>query len=162
MLLGAVTVLNAPFELYQFDCSGIIQNSDAFELCTALLTMKFVKKTDDFYSFGQTSDLNSIPNNSKPKEVKQFMNVLKEIKRKIAAYLRVHFNNTISVSCSKYDNGGNVFRNIVLKTKIKFRILANDWLVVRWGSKDFPSVQLSLNTYCKNICMCLYVYCSLI
>jgi len=96
--------------------------------------MTFTKKTCDLYSFDQTLDLNSIPNSSKPREVQQFMDMLKEIKKKVADYLRVHFNNTISVCCSKYDNGGNVFRNIVLKTKIKFRILANDWLVVLWRS----------------------------
>jgi len=110
-LLGAVIKLHAPFELYQFDCSGIIPNSDAFKLRTALLTMTFTKKTCDLYSFDQTSDLNSIPNSSKPKEVQKFMDVLKEIKKKVAAYLQTHFNNTISVCCSKYDTGGNVFKN---------------------------------------------------
>jgi len=88
--------------------------------------MPFIKRTSDIYSFGQTPCLNSIPNNCKPKEVQQFMDVLEEIKKKVSVYLQMHFNNINSVCGSRYDNGGNIFRNIILKTKVKFRILAND------------------------------------
>lgn len=45
----------------------------------------------------------------KPKEVKQFLILLKEIKQKIATYLGKQFNSTISVSCSRYEHGGNFF-----------------------------------------------------
>lgn len=87
----------------------MIQNSDAFKLRTALLTMHFKKKSCDLYSFGQSPDFNRISNNQKPKEVQQFLEVLKGIKQKVATYLNKTFNNIISVSCSKYDNGGNIF-----------------------------------------------------
>lgn len=51
-----------------------------------------------------------MPNNEKPREILQILDVLRGIKQNIAAYLNKQFNRTISVSCSKYDRGGNFFR----------------------------------------------------
>lgn len=108
-LPDAVTKLQAPFDIYQFDCSTMIPNCDVFELRTALLTMSFKKISCDLYSFDQSPDLNRISNSLMPKEVQQFMHVLKEIKQKVANYLKLQFNEEISVCCSKYDKGGIFF-----------------------------------------------------
>jgi hypothetical protein len=88
----------------------MISNTDAFKLRNALLTMKFKKKSCDLYSFGQSPDFNLLPRNQKPKEVLQFLELLQKIKEKISIYLEKKFNKTISVSCSKYDNGGNLYQ----------------------------------------------------
>lgn len=85
----------------------MIPNSDAFKLRSALLTMKFKKKSCDLYSFSQSSDFIRSSNMKKPKEVEHFLHVLKKIKQNIADYLGRKFNKTISASCSKYDHGGN-------------------------------------------------------
>lgn len=100
--------MDAPFDVYKFDCKNVIQNADAFRLRTALLTMNFKKKSCDLYSFSQSPDFNRISNNQKPNEVIQFLEVLKEIKKNVATYLNKTFNNVTSVSCSKYDHGGNL------------------------------------------------------
>lgn len=87
----------------------MIQNSDVFKLRTALLSMKFKKKSCDLYSFHQSPDFYRIANSQRPKEVQQFLEVLREIKMKVERFLAKEFNLSISVSCSKYDNGGNNF-----------------------------------------------------
>lgn len=110
-LLDGVTKLKTPFDVYKFDCEGMISNSDAFKLRTALLTMQFKQKSCDLYSFSQSGDFYKLPIKDRPKEVQQFLVILKEIKQKIAAYLGKRFNKTISVSCSKYDLGGNFLLN---------------------------------------------------
>jgi len=88
----------------------MISNADAFKLREALLTMTFKKKSCDLYSFSQSPDFIRSTRLKKPKEVEQFLILLKIIKNKIATYLKKNFNNTISASCSKYDRGGNFFR----------------------------------------------------
>lgn len=108
-LTDRVTKLETPFDIYKFDCKDMISNSDAFKLRTALLTMKFKKKSCDLYSFSQSPDFNRIQKDLRPKEVQQFLEILVEIKKKVAAYLKKTFNNTTSVSCSKYDHGGKFF-----------------------------------------------------
>lgn len=80
----------------------------------ALLTMQFKKKSCDLYSFDQSLDLSRIDSSSKPEEVQQFMDVLSEIKQKVATYLNLRFNETISICCSKYDKGGNLFLKVQL------------------------------------------------
>lgn len=87
----------------------MISNAEAFKLREALLTMTFKKKSCDLYSFSQSSDFIRSTRLKKPKEVEQFLILLKFIKKKIATYLDKKFNNTISASCSKYDRGGNFF-----------------------------------------------------
>lgn len=69
--------------------------------------MQFKKKSCDLYSFGQSPDFFKIKNNQKPRELRQFLDTLKVIKEKISQYLEKEFNDVISVSCSKYDHGGN-------------------------------------------------------
>lgn len=88
----------------------MISSTDAFNLRTALLTMKFKKKSCDLYSFSQSPDFNLIPRIQKPREVQHFLELLKGIKGNISSYLGKKFNKTISVSCSKYDNGGNLYQ----------------------------------------------------
>lgn len=104
----SVRKLDTPFDVYKFDCKGIIKNSDAFKLRKSLLKMPFKKKSCDLYSFGQSADFFKIKNNQRPQEIQQFLNILKTIKQKIANHLGKKFNNVISVSCSKYDHGGNL------------------------------------------------------
>lgn len=87
----------------------MISNAQAFKLREALLTMTFKKKSCDLYSFSQSPDFMRSTKLKKPKEVEQFLILLKIIKNKIAKYLKKNFNNTISVSCSRYDRGGNFF-----------------------------------------------------
>lgn len=101
--------MESPFDLYKFDCKNMIPNSEAFKLREALLTMQFKKRSCDLYSFSQSSDFYRISNNEKPIAVQQLLEVLLELKQKISAYLEQTFNNTISVSCSKYENGGKYF-----------------------------------------------------
>lgn len=109
--LDAVTKLDTPFDVFKFDCKDMISNSEAFKLRQALLTMTFKKKSCDLYSFSQSSDFIRSTNIKKPKEVEQFLIFLEKIKQNIATYLGKTFNNMISVSCSKYDHGGNFFFN---------------------------------------------------
>lgn len=109
MFLDEVTKLNAPYDIYKFDCKDMISNSDAFKLRTALLTMKFKKKSCDLYSFEQSPDFYRITDDEKPKEVQQFLSVLAEVKTKIASFLGKTFNQTTSVSCSMYNQGGKIF-----------------------------------------------------
>lgn len=104
----SVRKLETPFDVYKFDCKGVIKNSDAFKLRKSLLKMPFKKKSCDLYSFGQSADFFKIKNNQRPQEIQQFLNILKVIKQNIAKLLGKTFNNVISVSCSKYDHGGNV------------------------------------------------------
>lgn len=85
----------------------MIPNADAFKLRNALLSMRFKKKSCDLYSFSQSPDLYRVENTRKPIEVQQFLEVLEEIKVKLSVFLSKEFNQTISVSCSKYDEGGN-------------------------------------------------------
>lgn len=85
----------------------MISNFDAFKLRAALLKMQFKRKSCDLYSFSQSGDFYKLLIKDRPKEVQRFLDVLKEIKQNIAAYLGKRFNKTISVSCSKYDLGGN-------------------------------------------------------
>lgn len=106
-ILDAVTKLVAPYDIYKLDCKDLIPNSEAFKLRSALLAMKFKKKSCDLYSFSQSADFMKISNNQKPREVQQLLEVIREIKQKVATYLKRKFNKTISVSCSKYDHGGN-------------------------------------------------------
>jgi len=87
----------------------MISNSEAFKLRQALITMTFKKKSCDLYSFSQSSDFIRSTNIKKPKEVEQFLIFLEKIKQNIATYLGKTFSNMISVSCSKYDHGGNFF-----------------------------------------------------
>lgn len=88
----------------------MIKSADAFKLRTALLTMKFKKKSCDLYSFSQSPDFNLIPNSQKPIEVQRFLDILQKIKENISSYLEKEFTPTISVSCSKYDTGGNLYQ----------------------------------------------------
>jgi len=87
----------------------MISNAEAFKLREALLTMTFKKKSCDLYSFSQSPDFIRSTRLKKPKEVEQFLALLKIIKQNIATYLGKTFNNTISASCSKYDHGGRLF-----------------------------------------------------
>lgn len=93
--------------MYEYDCHNVIPNAEAFKLRNALLSMKFKKKSCDLYSFGQSPDFYRVENSQKPIEVQQFLEVLEEIKMKLSVFLSKQFNQTISVSCSKYDKGGN-------------------------------------------------------
>lgn len=84
----------------------MIPINEAFKLRNALLTMSFKKRSCDLYSFSQSSDFYRISNKEKPIAVQQLLEILVEIKQKVSTYLGLTFNNTISVSCSKYDSGG--------------------------------------------------------
>lgn len=92
----------------------MISNAEAFKLREALLTMTFKKKSCDLYSFSQSPDFIRSTRLKKPKEVEQFLVLLKQIKQNIATYLGKTFNNTISASCSKYDHGGKLFFVLIL------------------------------------------------
>jgi len=87
----------------------MISNAEAFKLREALLTMKFKQKSCDLYSFSQSSDFIRSTRLRKPKEVEQFLVLLKIFKQNIANYLGKTFNDMISASCSKYDRGGIFF-----------------------------------------------------
>lgn len=87
----------------------MIPNSEAFKLREALLRMHFKKRSCDLYSFSQSLDLNTISTNERPIAVQQFIEVVGEIKEKISTFLGLTFNNAISISCSKYDQGGKYF-----------------------------------------------------
>lgn len=94
----------------------MISNAEAFKLREALLTMTFKKKSCDLYSFSQSPDFIRSTRLKKPKEVEQFLVLLKTIKQNIANYLGKTFNNTISASCSKYDHGGRLFCFVLIFT----------------------------------------------
>lgn len=106
-MLDAVTKLEAPFDIYKFDCKEMIPNSEAFKLRKALLSMKFKKKFCDLYSFSQSGDFLRLSNNQRPREVNSLLNVIRGIKQSVATYLNKQFTRSMSVSCSKYDRGGN-------------------------------------------------------
>lgn len=107
-LSDLVVQTTEPFEIYKLDCKTMISNADAFKLRAALLTMKFKKKSCDLYSFSQSADFNLIPRSQKPKEVLRFLDILSTIKENVSSYLKMKFSETPSVSCSKYDHGGNL------------------------------------------------------
>lgn len=110
-----VKKLETPFDVYKLDCKGIIKNSDAFKLRKSLLKMPFKKKSCDLYSFGQSADFFKIKANQRSQEIQQFLNILKGIKQNISKHLGKKFNNVISVSCSKYDHGGNLLLIVCFK-----------------------------------------------
>jgi len=139
----AVTKLDTPFDVFKFDCKGMITNSEAFKLRQALLTMMFKKKSCDLYSFSQSSDFIRSTNLKKPKEVEQFLIFLEEIKQKIANYLGKTFNNMISASCSKYDHGDYLLchDDRVDDRSVAFIYYLNyDWLPEWGGTLDVYSV----------------------
>lgn len=107
-ILDGVTKLEAPFDIYKFDCKAMIPNSEAFKLRKALLEMRFKKKTCDLYSFSQSGDFLKLPQPQRPVEVNQLLDVIRGVQRNVAIYLNKQFNNSLSVSCSKYDRGGNI------------------------------------------------------
>uniref|UniRef100_A0A2H8TJ70 uS12 prolyl 3-hydroxylase n=1 Tax=Melanaphis sacchari TaxID=742174 RepID=A0A2H8TJ70_9HEMI len=138
-----VTKLDAPFDVFKFDCRGIISTTEAFKLRDALLKMTFKKKSCDLYSFSQSSDFIRSPNLEKPKEVEQFLIFLKEIKQNIATYLGKKFNSMISASCSKYDRGDYLLchDDRVDDRSVAFIYYLNyDWLPEWGGTLDVYSV----------------------
>ncbi|XP_029344824.1 uncharacterized protein LOC100575121 isoform X1 [Acyrthosiphon pisum] len=139
----AVTKLNTPFDVFKLDCRNMISNAEAFKLREALLTMTFKKKSCDLYSFSQSSDFIRSTRLKKPKEVEQFLSLLKIIKNKIATYLKKNFNNMISVSCSKYDRGDYLLchDDRVDDRSVAFIYYLNyDWLPEWGGTLDVYSV----------------------
>lgn len=139
----AVTKLNTPFDVFKLDCRDMISNADAFKLREALLTMTFKKKSCDLYSFSQSPDFIRSTRLKKPKEVEQFLILLKIIKNKIATYLKKNFNNTISASCSKYDRGDYLLchDDRVDDRSVAFIYYLNyDWLPEWGGTLDVYSV----------------------
>lgn len=101
-----VQKLDAPFDIYKFDCKDVISVTDALKLREALLTMNFKKKSCDLYSFSQSADFKRLASDQIPEELKRYLSILDMIKQRIAVYLKKKFNKMISVSCSKYDQGG--------------------------------------------------------
>ncbi|CAI6367906.1 unnamed protein product [Macrosiphum euphorbiae] len=139
----AVTKLNTPFDVFKLDCREMISNAQAFKLREALLTMTFKKKSCDLYSFSQSPDFMRSTKLKKPKEVEQFLILLKIIKNKIAKYLKKNFNNTISVSCSRYDRGDYLLchDDRVDDRSVAFIYYLNyDWLPGWGGTLDVYSV----------------------
>ncbi|XP_050436203.1 prolyl 3-hydroxylase OGFOD1 isoform X2 [Adelges cooleyi] len=143
-----VTKLDAPYDIYKLDCKNIISNSDAFKLRSALLTMKFKKKSCDLYSFGQSPDFYRISNKDKPDEVQQFLLVLAEMKKKIATFLEKTFNKTTSVSCSMYNHGDYLLchDDRVDDRSVAFIYYLNyDWLNEWGGTLDVYSIDENYN-----------------
>ncbi|VVC45023.1 Hypothetical protein CINCED_3A023091 [Cinara cedri] len=143
-----VKKLDAPFDIYKFDCQSMIPINEAFKLREVLLTMPFKKRTCDLYSFSQSSDFYRISNKNKPIEVQQLLEVLVQIKQKISTYLGQKFNNSISVSCSKYDIGDYLLchDDRVDDRRVAFIYYLNyDWLSEWGGSLDIYSVDKHYN-----------------
>ena len=73
--------------IYKFDCQSMIPIIEAVKLRKALLNKTFKKRSSDRDTFSQTLNYSHILNQEKPKEIKQLLQVPKEIKQKVSTYL---------------------------------------------------------------------------